>query len=95
MADVSGFCWRTDGAAEYAGGQGMPEDLSQKLSRASKDRLQFIYAENGYWYDAMETLSQQIDADPDNDRLRSQRSSLLKQVNLPIAAAYDTGMLSK
>ena len=71
-----------------------PENLLQKLGSASKNRLQFIYAENGYWYDAIENLSQQIDADPDNDMLRYQRIALLGQVNLPMAAAYDTGMLS-
>lgn len=48
-----------------------------------------IYAEAGIWYDALEAISDAIDAHPTDASLRAQRASLLKQVGLPEAAAAD------
>jgi hypothetical protein len=41
-----------------------------------------VYAEEGFWYDALETISRLIDAAPDNVELRKQRATLLEQVGL-------------
>ncbi len=64
-------------------------DLSERLEKTSKDRLYYVYAEHGYWYDAIESLSRMIDAKPDDKRLKSHRVALLDQVKLPLEAAYD------
>ena len=48
-----------------------------------------LYAEAGLWYDALSSLSDLIEATPDNPGLRQQRAALLKQVGLTDAAASD------
>jgi hypothetical protein len=45
------------------------------------------YAEQGVWYDALEALSDAIDAAPDDPALRAQRDSLLRQAGLEAALA--------
>jgi hypothetical protein len=50
-----------------------------------------VYAEDGLWYDAIDKLSQQISANPADQRLRQQRAALLEQVGLREAAAFDRG----
>jgi hypothetical protein len=47
------------------------------------------YAEAGIWYDALESISNAVDAHPDDASIRAQRAALLKQVGLPEAAAAD------
>lgn len=47
------------------------------------------FAEAGLWYDALQAVSEQIRARPDDSNLRRQRSSLLSQVGLLDAAAWD------
>jgi hypothetical protein len=44
---------------------------------------------DGVWYDALDQLSQQINANPADARLRQQRAALLEQVGLREAAAFD------
>ncbi|MGB8168522.1 MAG: DUF928 domain-containing protein [Chthoniobacteraceae bacterium] len=46
-----------------------------------------LYAQNGIWYDALESLSNEIDAAPANKDLRAQRAALLDQAGLKQAAA--------
>ena len=65
--------------------------LADHLNSASKPQLSFLYAQEGFWYDAIATLSEQIDAQPANRRLREQRAALLDQVGLTNVAAYDRG----
>jgi len=50
-----------------------------------------IYAEEGLWYDAIELISDSIDADPNNTGIRKQRAGLLEQVGLTEASRYDAG----
>jgi hypothetical protein len=50
-----------------------------------------LYAEHGFWYDAIAVLSQQIDANPGDRQLREQRADLLDQVGLTAVAAYARG----
>jgi len=47
------------------------------------------YAQAGIWYDAFESVSNAIEAHPDDPSLRAQRASLLQQVGLSEAATAD------
>jgi hypothetical protein len=68
-----------------------PATLAAQLNGTSKSQLPFLYAQEGFWYDAIATLSEQIDANPTDHGLREQRAALLEQVGLKTAAAYDRG----
>ena len=61
----------------------LPEDVKAKLAKASDKEVPFIYAQAGLWYDALKSISDLIDAAPQNQELRNQRTALLKQVGLP------------
>ena len=63
--------------------------LAARLDRASPRELPFLYAEHGYWYDAIAALSVQIAAHPADRQLRTWRAALLQQVGLEEAATYD------
>ncbi|MHC4422536.1 MAG: DUF928 domain-containing protein, partial [Planctomycetota bacterium] len=54
----------------------------RKLLEPSTSRPHAL-AEAGIWYDAIDSLSQQIDAAPGNRILWNQRAALLEQVGLP------------
>jgi hypothetical protein len=41
-----------------------------------------VLAEAGIWYDALDSLSLQIEAAPENENLRAQRAALFDQVGL-------------
>jgi hypothetical protein len=57
--------------------------LSEKLKAdASGVAAASAYAEDGLWYDALDTISRMINAAPDRKDLRSQRNALLEQVGL-------------
>lgn len=60
-------------------------DLQAKLGEPSTSRPHAL-AEAGIWYDALDSLSQQIDAAPGNRTLWNQRTALLEQVGLPEVA---------
>lgn len=63
--------------------------VQSQLKQASPAQKAAVYAEAGIWYDAIDTLSRQIDS---GDRqMRAQRAALLEQVGLREAAAYDRG----
>ncbi|MCP4112598.1 MAG: DUF928 domain-containing protein [Desulfobacteraceae bacterium] len=65
-------------------------ELSGRLSGTPENELPYVYAENGYWYDMIESLSELIaDVNPGYRQMKAQRGALLKQVNLPLAVAYD------
>jgi hypothetical protein len=57
-------------------------ELQRKLGEPSQSRPHTL-AEAGIWYDAIDSLSQQIDAAPGNRTLWNQRAALLEQVGLP------------
>jgi hypothetical protein len=67
-----------------------PEDLQTALQRTSRETLPDIYAQKGYWYDAMENLCDLIDTDPENTKLRSMRIAILKEEKLS-PAVYEDG----
>jgi hypothetical protein len=57
-------------------------ELQKELSEPSMSRPH-VLAKAGIWYDALDSLSRQIDAAPGNRTLWNQRAELLKQVGLP------------
>jgi hypothetical protein len=65
--------------------------LLEKLREADSGSAPSIYAEEGFWYDAVEALSKMIDASPRDENLRRQRASLLEQVGLAEAAGSENG----
>ncbi len=68
---------------------GFPATLSQQLKTATEQEKTFLFAEAGLWYDAIGTLSQLIDKQPQDKSLREQRASLLEQVKLEQVAKQD------
>jgi hypothetical protein len=65
-------------------------DLKAKTSQASPTTAAGIYAEAGFWYDALAAISDQIEAQPDNKALRQARADLLRQVGLNAAAQAES-----
>lgn len=63
--------------------RGVDNSIAERLSKADAQEDVFIYAEKGYWYDAVSELSVLIDKNPGNKILRQQRAELLKQAGLP------------
>ncbi len=63
--------------------------LDARLAQASQQNRAFIYADEGLWYDAIAAISELIESRPSDPSLRGQRASLLEQVELSEAAAYD------
>lgn len=59
--------------------------LVAQLGRASQKELPFVYAREGFWYDAIAVLCGQIDTDPADRQLWEQRAALLAQVGLTTA----------
>jgi len=64
----------------------MPADVKAKLAQAGKNETPFVYAQAGLWYDALRSISELIDAAPQDQDLRKQRTALLTQVGLPSSA---------
>jgi len=60
----------------------VPGDLKTKLTTANKSELFSHYAEAGLWYDAVAAISEMIEAAPQDQALRKQRTALLSQVGL-------------
>jgi hypothetical protein len=61
----------------------LPDALKANVATADKQRAASLYAETGYWYDAMRNLSELIEASPQNAELRRVRAAMLAQVGLP------------
>jgi hypothetical protein len=57
-------------------------ELDAKLAAARQGDTHYALAEAGIWYDALDSLSVQIDASPENENLRAQRAALFDQVGL-------------
>ncbi|GEM_PF-666737 len=67
----------------------LSEELSKRAANTPKEKQYYVYADQGYWYDAIDSLSRLIEAKPGDKTLKSYRAALLNQVKLPAAAAYD------
>ena len=66
-----------------------PGDLANRVAQMGDLERAAAYAQAGIWYDAFESVSNAIEADPGNASLHAQRASLLQQVGLSEAAALD------
>ncbi len=66
-------------------------DSRGRLAETPLDRLPHAYAEQGYFYDAMEVLSKRIESETPRkaSTLRRHRGALQEQVKLPLAATFD------
>ncbi|MBF0518267.1 MAG: DUF928 domain-containing protein [Nitrospirae bacterium] len=77
----------------YGGGSIIVTDPSdefiKKVSVAKDSQVPFISASTGYWYDAVESISELITKHPKDKNLRAVRASLLHQVGLEQAADFD------
>ena len=66
-----------------------PEALAAQLPSDDKRTVAYAYAESGIWYDAIATLSDLVEAAPQDKALHQQRASLLEQAGLAEIAEYD------
>ena len=63
-------------------------ELQEKIRQSSRAELPQVYADAGIWYDALASLSDQIEANPADENLRETRRDLLRQVGLKAAANF-------
>jgi len=63
--------------------------LSDELKNISQESLYFFYADHGYWYDAIENISQLIQRYPNNMEYKNHRIKLLEQVKLNQVAEFE------
>ena len=80
------------GRIEYAEFPGIVNQDNRGMDALSATS---IYAEAGFWYDAVEAISKHIEANPTNLELRGIRAALLDQVNLLEIANVDRGINPK
>ena len=66
-----------------------PGDLATRVAQMGDLERAAAYAQAGIWYDAFESVSNAIEAHPDDASLHAQRAALLQQVGLSEAAAAD------
>jgi hypothetical protein len=70
-------------------GQIERSDATVDLSSVAEPQRPFVAAQNALWYDALEGISKQIEADPRNPLLRRQRADLLAQGGLMEASLLE------
>lgn len=61
------------------------QQMQTRLRNAADGERAFIYAQSGLWFDAIDVLSQRIEAEPGDTAARQQRQALVEQVGLTIA----------
>jgi len=64
-------------------------ELAERLQQSTPEQAVYIYAERGYWYDAIATLSELIGRNPEDASLVRQRIALLQQADLPVVSAFE------
>jgi hypothetical protein len=62
-------------------------DLAVRIREARPEEAPAIYAEAGLWYDALASMSELIERDPENAELRQRRAALIGQIGLPSTTA--------
>lgn len=65
-------------------------DLERRIAASDEREQAAIFAENGLWYDAIDSLSHAIENNPGDASLRALRAAMLEQVGLNSVAAYDS-----
>ncbi len=71
--------------------QRIKSSLSLQQALSNKLDATDAYSQEGVWYDALATISNQIDTNPADIALRSKRVDLLNQHNFAPVVAYDKG----
>jgi len=88
----------SDERDQFAGGGiariDTPKKLAKKLDTAGGERAS-VLADAGIWYDAIDAISQQIDAEPGNAALVRARADLLEQVGLTTVAKFERARAEK
>jgi hypothetical protein len=69
--------------------------LQKRLTGSPDTELPFIYADEGIWYDSLESLSDLIDKQPRVKSLHEERAVYFMQVGLHEAAMYEMKMAGK
>ena len=64
-------------------------NLKKLLSQTPQEKHYRVYAENAYWYDSIDSISNMIKNSNTKKLYRAHRASLLKQVNLIKASKFD------
>lgn len=72
----------------------LPPEVAEQLTHHEQGSAPDIYARAGFWYDAVASISELIEAMPQDPWLRKQRAALLEQADLPEVAAHDKGLLA-
>jgi hypothetical protein len=72
----------------------LSNEVAEEVSKLDGVSAANRYAEVGHWYDAIASLSEQIEANPLDSNLRTQRAALLQQVGLHEIADYDLHSLT-
>jgi hypothetical protein len=62
--------------------------LKAEIAGADEHTLAGIYAKEGVWYDAIDSLTRMIEKSPSDSVLQQQRTTLLEQVGLQVVANY-------
>ncbi|MDH5613116.1 MAG: DUF928 domain-containing protein [Gammaproteobacteria bacterium] len=62
--------------------------LKAEIAGADEHSLAGIYAKEGVWYDAIDSLTRMIEKSPGDSVLLQQRTALLEQVGLQVVANY-------
>ena len=66
----------------------LSDALKSEIDGADEHALAGIYAKEGVWYDAIDSLTRMIDKSPGDSGLQQQRTALLEQVGLQGAADF-------
>jgi hypothetical protein len=69
----------------------LSEVVQSQLRQAGATHAPRLYAEAGFWYDALAAFSDLIEATPEESLWRQHRATLLEQVELHEVAKYDRG----
>jgi len=68
----------------------LPSEIpTDHLAGADPFHATFIHAEAGLWYDAIASVSEAIQSDPEQEQYRDMRAGLLEQVGLEVVANAD------
>ena len=68
------------------------DDSYAPLQQSPLEEKPYLAAQQGYWYDALDWISQLIETEGGSAELRQQRAELLEQGDLLSAAAYEREM---
>lgn len=68
--------------------------IAKRIEKAKPSELVELHAENGYWYDAVDAISQLIAQDP-SDANKEVRAGLVEQAKLYDVADFDRGVTAQ